>query len=102
LDGLDGMSVRKKKKICERARRTRILIPWGACATRSQRIHPQHAQNPTEMLSTDRRCRVGIRFAGGAPVWLLGHQRFTVSALKGPPDLSREGLSWQQHATSIE
>jgi hypothetical protein len=38
----------------------------------------------------------------GAPVWLLGHQRFTVSALKGPPDLSREGLSWQQHSISIE
>jgi hypothetical protein len=100
LDGLDGMSVRKKKRTCERARRTQILIPWGACATRSQRVHPQHAQNLTEMLGPDRCCRADIGFVVGAPVWLLGHQRFAVSALKGPSDLSWDGLSWQQHSNS--
>jgi hypothetical protein len=35
------------------------------------------------MISAHRRRRDGIRFAVGAPVWLLGHQRFAVNALKG-------------------
>jgi hypothetical protein len=88
LDGFDGMSVRKKKRTCERARRTRILISWDPHGTRSQRIDSQHAQNPIEMICAHRRCRVDIGFEVGAPVWLLDHQRFAVSALKGPPELS--------------
>jgi hypothetical protein len=71
-------------------------------AKRSQRTQPQHAQNPIEMLCAHRRRKVGIRFAVGTPVWLLGHQRFAVNALKGPPDLSREGLSWQQQPVQCD